>query len=255
MSQGLERLGVHLPSLAAYLINFGGLLGALYLIAYRPFLRALAARAQRLTDAEARIREGEMAAAAAKASADRLIHEARAQAQGILAQADSAAAADQDRARAHSRRIFEDHVREAKQEIEAQRRRAMAEFQREAADLVALATEKMLGAALDEKGKRRLLNQALSDALSEHAWPTVRRGIAFARVTTAAPLTEEQAGEVAKAVERIAGRPVALVASAEPKLLGGMALEVGGRLMDASLRTRLSSLHTRMVGGALPGVT
>ena len=255
MGQGLERLGVHLPSLAAYLINFGVLLGVLYLIAYRPFLRALAAREQRLRDAEGKIREGETAAAAAKASAGRLIQEARAQAQGILSQANSAAAAGQARARAQSRRIFEDHVQEAKQEIEAQRRRAMAELQREAADLVALATEKMLGAVLDEKGKRRLLNQALSEALSGHSWQTARRGIAFARVTTAAPLTEEQAGEVAKAVERIAGRPVALVASVEPKVIGGMALAVGDRLMDASLRTRLASLHTRMTGGALPGVT
>jgi len=41
MPEALERLGVHLPSLAAYLVNFLVLMGVLYLIAHRPFLRVL----------------------------------------------------------------------------------------------------------------------------------------------------------------------------------------------------------------------
>ena len=39
MPEGLERIGVHLPSLIAYTINFAILLVLLHLVAYRPFLR------------------------------------------------------------------------------------------------------------------------------------------------------------------------------------------------------------------------
>ncbi|MCI0845889.1 MAG: hypothetical protein J4N33_02105, partial [Chloroflexi bacterium] len=46
----LETLGIHFPSLIIYLVNFVLLLGLLYLFAYKPILRIMDERADRIRD-------------------------------------------------------------------------------------------------------------------------------------------------------------------------------------------------------------
>ena len=92
MPQGLERIGLHLPSLLAYTINFILLLAFLYLVAYRPFLRLLAERVERiqrgLADAEAAalaraeaVKTGQIDIEAAREEARRIKEEANRRAQ------------------------------------------------------------------------------------------------------------------------------------------------------------------------------
>ncbi|MCI0795086.1 MAG: hypothetical protein J4O03_16605, partial [Chloroflexi bacterium] len=59
----MTELGINLPSLIAYLVNFGVLLGILFLFAYKPLLRVIDQRADR-------IRESLEAADAARREAD-----------------------------------------------------------------------------------------------------------------------------------------------------------------------------------------
>ena len=48
--EGLTQLGVNLPSLIAYLLNFVILLGVLIFFAYKPLLRVLDQRAERIRE-------------------------------------------------------------------------------------------------------------------------------------------------------------------------------------------------------------
>ncbi|MCI0782277.1 MAG: ATP synthase F0 subunit B, partial [Chloroflexi bacterium] len=87
----MTELGINLPSLIAYLVNFGVLLGILFLFAYKPLLRVIDQRADR-------IRESLEAADAARREADssreaieQQINEARREGQRLLDQAREAA--------------------------------------------------------------------------------------------------------------------------------------------------------------------
>jgi F-type H+-transporting ATPase subunit delta len=75
------------------------------------------------------------------------------------------------------------------------------------------------------------------------------RGIVAATVTTPTPLAKEQLAAVHNRVEQLAGAKVELAAQTDPALLGGLTVQIGDRLIDASLRGRLERLRTRLVQG------
>lgn len=68
------------------------------------------------------------------------------------------------------------------------------------------------------------------------------RGAVSAQVTTAVPLTPAQASGVALALRTALGKDPEIETRVDPSLLGGIKVQVGSRLFDASLRSKLDSL-------------
>ncbi len=68
------------------------------------------------------------------------------------------------------------------------------------------------------------------------------RGEVTADVTVAQKLSAEQTKELKAALKSVVGKEVALNATVDPSILGGMIVKVGSRQIDTSLKTRLSSL-------------
>jgi F-type H+-transporting ATPase subunit delta len=62
-------------------------------------------------------------------------------------------------------------------------------------------------------------------------------------VTSASKLTKAELDRVRKALSAATGSTVVVEAVVDPSLLGGMTARVGGRVYDASLRTRLERLQ------------
>jgi len=77
-----------------------------------------------------------------------------------------------------------------------------------------------------------------------------RRGIVEAIVTSAAPLTPDETTALRARVEAMTGATVDLQSAVDPALIGGLTLRVGDRLLDASIRGRLSRLRDQLVTGA-----
>jgi F-type H+-transporting ATPase subunit delta len=97
--------------------------------------------------------------------------------------------------------------------------------------------------------KRRLFAlpaaiRAFMDLLRLH------RGEVTAEVISAAPLGEAQLQAVRDALARRVGREVKLAPEVDPRLLGGLVVRMGSRMIDASLRTRLQRLELAMRGAA-----
>jgi F-type H+-transporting ATPase subunit delta len=84
--------------------------------------------------------------------------------------------------------------------------------------------------------------RALADALANR----VR-----ASITTASPASPALQGEIARTLSLATGKTVVVDAQVDPTLLGGMVARVGGRVFDASLRTRLESLQVTLATTAL----
>ncbi|MEM9278859.1 MAG: F0F1 ATP synthase subunit delta [Pseudomonadota bacterium] len=68
------------------------------------------------------------------------------------------------------------------------------------------------------------------------------RGETSADVTVAKALTATQTKELKAALKSVVGKEVAINATVDPSILGGMIVKVGSRQIDTSLKTRLSSL-------------
>ena len=74
------------------------------------------------------------------------------------------------------------------------------------------------------------------------------RGEVTADVTSAAPLSDQQVSAVAEALRQAIGSKITVNAKIDKRLLGGLVVRVGSRMVDSSLRTKLQKLQLAMKG-------
>lgn len=95
--------------------------------------------------------------------------------------------------------------------------------------------------------KRRLF--ALTDIIRAfNALLSKQRGEVEAQVTSARPLSDAEVAELKKVLKSKLGRDARLEAKVDPKLLGGLVVKVGSRMIDSSLRTKLDGIRAAMRG-------
>lgn len=75
-----------------------------------------------------------------------------------------------------------------------------------------------------------------------------RRGERTAEVASAAKLTDAQMSALQAALKRAVGSEVAVSARVDPKLIGGLVVRIGSRMIDSSLATKLQMLRLAMKG-------
>ena len=75
-----------------------------------------------------------------------------------------------------------------------------------------------------------------------------RRSRLVATVTAVDPLTEEQRGRLAAALQRIYGHEVHLNVQLDPTLVGGIRVELGDEVIDGSVESRLDDARRRLAG-------
>ncbi len=72
------------------------------------------------------------------------------------------------------------------------------------------------------------------------------RGEVQADVASATALNDSQLQALKETLKASIGKDVQINASVDPSLLGGLVVKVGSRMIDSSLRTKLSTLKLRM---------
>jgi ATP synthase F1 delta subunit len=77
-----------------------------------------------------------------------------------------------------------------------------------------------------------------------------QRGIVAAVVTSAAALTADEAAAIQARVEAMTGTAVSLRTEVDADLIGGLTVQVGDRLLDASIRGRLERLRSQLLAGS-----
>lgn len=71
-----------------------------------------------------------------------------------------------------------------------------------------------------------------------------------AEVTSAVALSDEQLAELKATLKASVGKDVQLATRVDPSLLGGLIVKVGSRMVDSSLRTKLSNLRVALRGAS-----
>ncbi len=74
------------------------------------------------------------------------------------------------------------------------------------------------------------------------------RGETTAQVVSAHPLDANQMATLKTRLKSMVGSEVAVDASVDPKILGGLIVRLGSRQIDGSIRTKLNALATAMKG-------
>ena len=76
----------------------------------------------------------------------------------------------------------------------------------------------------------------------------IRQSIVTARVISAVELTQDQKAALTQKLEKMSASSVQLFCEVDPSLLGGMIVEMNGKIMDGSLRNRLRDVKEVMNG-------
>jgi len=159
----LESLGINLGFLVSQLVNFGLLAVLLWLLLYKPVLNMLNQRKERIARSMADVDAARESAAKAQQDYDRKIADAQRKAQEVIAQAAQASEQVGAGIKAEAQREAEAIRQKAREEAAAEKARVLAEVQNQIAGLSMLATERVLGQAVDENLQRRLIDQFLAE--------------------------------------------------------------------------------------------
>ena len=95
--------------------------------------------------------------------------------------------------------------------------------------------------------KRRLF--ALADIIRAYEnLVSKQKGEVAAQVTSARPLSDDQVAELKAILKSKLSRDIRLDARVDPSLLGGLIVQVGSRMIDSSIRTKLNGMRLAMRG-------
>jgi F-type H+-transporting ATPase subunit b len=159
---GFASLGINLPLLLAFVINFIILLALLGKFLYKPVLKMLDERAQKVKEsmewAESIKRDYEQA----KAEVQKQIEKGRQEAQGIIAQAFQTGEVLKEEARKEASGQAKAIVEKARLQLEAERDKMVEDLRKEFVSLLILASEKVIRQTLDKEKQSRLIEETLA---------------------------------------------------------------------------------------------
>ncbi|MBC7259379.1 MAG: F0F1 ATP synthase subunit B [Chloroflexi bacterium] len=160
----MDKLGINPVALLWQFIAFGLLVFGLYKLLYKPVLRMLDERAER-------IRKGMEDAAKAREMAERAqeefekrIAEARKEGQEIVAQATQMSEKLRQEILEQARAEAERMIQKERERLTQEREQAMSELRAQVADLSIMVAQKVVGVSLDENMQRKLIADFLREA-------------------------------------------------------------------------------------------
>ena len=159
----MTELGVNLPSLIAYLINFVLLLGILSLFVYKPVMRALDQRSDRIRESLEAADRAREEAATSHAAIEEQVSESRREGQRLLEQAREAADRYREEEMGRARQEAQDFVERARTDIQRERDAAVAEVRTNFGDLAITAAERVIRRSLDRQAHQELVAQVLEE--------------------------------------------------------------------------------------------
>ncbi|MCC7207366.1 MAG: F0F1 ATP synthase subunit B [Anaerolineae bacterium] len=232
----MERLGINSGFLLAQIVNFLLIALILWLLVWKPMVRALEARKERIAKGLEDARQAEQKLASAERDAQKLIEQRRVEANKLL-----------EEGRANVDTQIKALLDEARHEAEAIRARARAEATEErdamlqsvraqVGEIALAAAERVIGQSLDTSKAQGIIADFIAQAPEGAA--NLGREV---EVTSALPLNDAEKAQIKKHTGA-----TEIVFKVDPAILGGLILRSGERVVDGSVRSRLNSLAATM---------
>ena len=161
---GFASLGINLPLVVVFTVNFIVLLIMLRLFLYKPVIKVLDERTKRTREAmelaEATKKEYEQA----KGEVQKQIEKGRQEAQAVIAQAVQVGERMREESRAEAAKQAQVIIDRTRSELEAERDRIIGDLRREFVDISIAAAEKVIKETLDAEKHRKLIEETLQQS-------------------------------------------------------------------------------------------
>ena len=164
MEKLLSELGINLPSLLAQLVNFALLMGLMYLLAYKPIMKMLDGRSNRIKESMEQTEQIKQQVEQAEEGYKAKIEEASQQGQLIIDRATRTSEEIRQKAGQEAKEEAETLIARARAEIKYERNEVIDELRREYADLTIMAAEKVIERSLDKKAHRKIIDKVLEES-------------------------------------------------------------------------------------------
>lgn len=165
----MEKLGILLPNLIFYIINFFIMFWLLRLLLYQPIVKLFTERRERIRDSLAEAERVKEEAAAERARLEAQIAEERRTNQERLREAAARSEEAATRRLAEANAEADVILARARAEAEQTHQQALVGLQGEIADLALRAAGKVLGEGIDETRHRALVDRFLREELGDLA--------------------------------------------------------------------------------------
>ncbi len=239
----MEGLGINLTLLVAQIFNVLILFLILGAVAYKPMVKFLDGRREKIAKGLEDARKAEERLANIEKDSQSRMDAARADAQRMVAEMTANA---EKNAVAIAAKANEDAVKikaAAQEEAESERNKALADLRSQVVTLSMAAANKLIGESMDEKRQRALVDEFFSGVRNGRIVllePGAKLEGAKAEVTSALPLALDE--QVAIRADLATRGTVNVDFKVDPRILGGLVVRVGDRVVDASVSGQLESL-------------
>ncbi len=243
----MAQLGINLGLLILQVLNFVIVLILLYKWAYTPIMNMLAKRREAIAQGLEDARIAAEARANAEAEARQIIAKAQSEAaervREATQRAETVALEVKNEAEGDAVKIRE----EALADSAIERERLLGDLRGQVAALAMAAAQKLIGEALDEKRQHSLINEFFSGVKAGKVVVLEDADLhgASAEIVSALPLTDSEKESVRQEiVSKVGAQTVAF--RVDPKILGGLVVKVGDKVLDGSVAGQLESLRSSL---------
>ena len=159
----MVELGLNVPALISYLVNYVVLLILLGALAYRPLLNALDSRVDSIRESLAAADRAREEAATSRSAIEEELNEARREGQRLLDQAREAAERFREEEMERARQSAEEFSERARADIARERDAAVSEVRTAFGDLAISAAERIIRRSVDHQAHQDLIDQVLAE--------------------------------------------------------------------------------------------
>jgi F-type H+-transporting ATPase subunit b len=160
----MEGLGINLPLLVAFVINFAILFALLSIVLYKPVLKILDERQAKIKESLEQAEQIKEEAARSDEQIKANLEAVHKEGQALIAQAAQIGERLTEEAKEKARQQAESLIAKAHAEIGRERDKAIDELRKEFVDIAILAAEKVINETLDREKHRKLIDEVLDDS-------------------------------------------------------------------------------------------
>ncbi len=236
----LNNIGINPIFLLAQIVNFVVLAVLLRALLYGPVTKMLDERRAKIEKGLEDARQAEAARANAEAERQKILDGARAEAQKIRAEANQQAEQTAAKIRADAQAEAEKTKADALAGLGGERDKMLSELRGQIAALAIAASNKLIGESLDRARQQALIADFFAKVPAD-VRVSLTGVTGEAEVLSAVPLTPEEQSRVRSELSLSA-----VSFKVDPKLLGGLRVRVGDKVVDGSVAAQLESLHASL---------
>ena len=160
----MEGIGINLPLLLAFVINFIILLVLLSVVLYKPVLKMLDERQAKIKESMDQAEQIRQQVVKTEDDIKAQLESARKEGQKIIVQAEQIGERLKNEAKEEARHEAESLISKAHIELQRQRDKDIEDLRKQFADIALLAAEKVINETLDKEKHRKLIDEVLDSS-------------------------------------------------------------------------------------------